>query len=259
MQQLEARGSREHLHRDMQRAVGARRAIGDRAGPRLRVLDEVLQRLPGRGGGHGEQGRVRQNAGHGGELRDLVGWRAGEEARRFRQHRQRGQRHQQGVAIRLGPGDGGIADGAAGPAAVVDDDGGLEQLFERLGDRPRREIGLSAGRKGHHHRDRARGPGRLGAGRSGEQGPGRRSGEAGEHVAAFHRYPPDAGSSWPACHRRRERRSGWMMADRGALCTLVPACKPCVEPQRPHPGGADQPLGFWPGRKATITAGSVSR
>src|SRR5258708_5102804 len=64
-----------------------------------------------------------------------------------------------------------IADRTTATAgAVVDDDGLAEDPLQRLRDRPRREIGLAAGREWDDHGDVARGIWALREGRVGERG-----------------------------------------------------------------------------------------
>ncbi len=178
---LDAGGGAEHLHRHVQRAVGAGRAIRNSARPRLHVIDEVLHGLPRRGGRHGQQRRVGQHAGDGPQLAHLVEGRAFLQTRRGRQHRQRRQRHEQRVAVGLRLGGGRVADGAAGTAAVLDHDRRLEHALQGVGHRTRGEVGLPAGRKGHDHGDIALGPAVLGDhGRRGKARQGRGEGQAGD-------------------------------------------------------------------------------
>ena len=160
MQQFDAGAGREHLHRDMQRAVGTGGAVGNLPRALLGVIDKILQRLPRRRGRHREQGRIGQHARDRRELRDFVGHRPVEQPVGLGQYRQRRQCHQQRVAVGLGARRLRIADRAAGAAgAVVDDDGLAEDFLQRRRHRPRREIGLAAGRKRHDHGDVA---GRIG-------------------------------------------------------------------------------------------------
>jgi len=62
------------------------------------------------------------------------------------------------VAVRLGARRRRIADRSpAAASAVVDDDGLAENPLQRQRHRPRRQIGLAAGRKRHDHGDVPRG------------------------------------------------------------------------------------------------------
>ena len=138
----------------MQRAVRPGRAIGDLARPLLRILDEILRRLPRRRGRHREQRGIGQHARDRHELRHFVGDGTVEQPVGFGQHRERGQRHQQRVAVGLGARRRSIADRSAGATgAVVDDDGLAENPLQRHRDGTRRKISLTAGRKRHDHGD----------------------------------------------------------------------------------------------------------
>ena len=161
VQELDAGGVGEHLHRHMQRPVRAGRAIRDLARSLLGVVHQFLQRFPRRVRRHPEHGGVGEHARDGRELRDLVGGRPSEQPLRLGEHGEGGERHQDRVAVGLGLGDGGVADGAAGAAAVLDDDRLAEDLLEGRRDRPRREVCLAARRERHHHGDIARGPAPL--------------------------------------------------------------------------------------------------
>ncbi len=92
-------GGAEDLHRDMERAVGAGRAVGDRLGLGLRVRHEIGDSLPWALGRHRQHRRIGKHARHGPQLGHLVKRCTFQQARCGRQHGKRRQRHQQGVAI----------------------------------------------------------------------------------------------------------------------------------------------------------------
>ena len=85
----------------------------------------------------------------------------------------RDRRHQDGVAVGLGPGHRGRADVAAGPAAVLDHDLLAQVPGHPRGDETRHEVGRAAGRERHDERD---GPARILA-----LSPGRSRHPPGEH------------------------------------------------------------------------------
>ncbi len=88
------------------------------------------------------------------ELRHLIGDGTVEQAVGLGHNRQRRQRHQQRVAVRLGARGGRIADRSAGASsAIVHDHGLAENALQRQRDRTRRKIGLSAGGKRDDHGD----------------------------------------------------------------------------------------------------------
>jgi hypothetical protein len=107
------------------------------------------------------------------------------------QHRERGQRHQQRVAVGLGARRRGIADGSTATAgAVVDDDRLAEDSLQRLCDGARRKIRLAAGRKRHDHGDVARGIG-LRESRARQHRQQRQCGSRAQDIASIHgRFPP---------------------------------------------------------------------
>ena len=82
------------------------------------------------------------------------------------------RRDQQGVAVRVGAGDGQGSKGATGAGAVLDHDRLVEELGHALAEQPGNEIGATAGRIGDDELDRLGRPVlRLGrAGRAGEHG-----------------------------------------------------------------------------------------
>jgi hypothetical protein len=82
-----------------------------------------------------------------------------------RVHREGGGVVQDVVAVRIGLGDDGFADGAAGAAAVFDDELLAEHLAELVVDDARGSVGAAGRRIRHHHPHRAVRPGilRLGA------------------------------------------------------------------------------------------------
>jgi hypothetical protein len=94
-------------------------------------------------------------------LADLVGRRAPEQPVRLGQDGEHGEADQDRVPVGRGARRCGVADGAAGAAAVVDDDATAEDLLERLRDGPAGEISLPAGRVGHDHVDVAGRPALL--------------------------------------------------------------------------------------------------
>ena len=57
---------------------------------------------------------------------------------------------QDGVAVRIGLGDDGFADGAAGAAAIFDDELLAEHLAELVVDDARGGVGAAGRRIGHH-------------------------------------------------------------------------------------------------------------
>ncbi len=162
MQQLDAGACREHFHRDMQRAVGPRRAVGNFARALPGIVDKILQRLPRRRGRHRQHGGIGQHPCHRCELRHFISHRTIEQPIRLRQHSQRRQCHQQRIAVRFGARRLGVADGSTGAAgAVVHHHRLAQDALQRQRHRPRREIGLAAGRERHDHGDGTRGPGAL--------------------------------------------------------------------------------------------------
>jgi hypothetical protein len=194
----------EHLHGDVECAVRARRTVGNLSRPRPGVGGEFRDILPRRAGVDGEQGRIGQHPRDGNELVDLVLRLTPHDAVRLRQHGQRGQGHQQCMAVGIGFRDGGIAERAAGTAAIVHDDGLAEQLLQRLGDRSGGEIPLPARRKRHDHADVLRGPGGLADGGRGKPRRAKssrtKSGRSGQEEPSVefslgHRVPPS-----DSCH-----------------------------------------------------------
>jgi hypothetical protein len=80
---------------------------------------------------------------------------------------------QQRVAIRIGLGDAGGAERAAGAADILDNDLLLQRIGHRLGDQTRHRIGRTTGREGDDDGDDARGIIVLRLRRHGEQGQSR--------------------------------------------------------------------------------------
>ena len=149
----------EDLHRHMQRAVHARRAVVDRAGLGLGRVDKVLQRLVGTVGAHDQHGGIGADQGDGRELVELVGSRPSLQAIGDRQHRDRRQRQQERVAVgRSARGLRG-AHRAAGAGLVHHHDRLLDQAAHHMGERPRGDVGHAARREGHEDLD---GLGRIG-------------------------------------------------------------------------------------------------
>ena len=89
------------------------------------------------------------------EVGDAV---VGDPLHQGRDHMARGGADQQGVAIRLGPCNGGGADGGGASRAAIHDEGLLQARLELLPQRPRHRVGRAAGRIGMDQGDGALGP-----------------------------------------------------------------------------------------------------
>ena len=172
----------EDLHRHVQRAVHARRAVVDRAGLGLRRVDQVLQRLVGTVGAHHQHGGIGADQRDRRELVELVGGRPSLQAIGHRQHRDRRQRHQDRVAV--GRGARGLrgAHRAAGAGLVHHHDRLLEQPAHHMGERPAGDVGHAARREGHDHLDRPR---RIGVLRHGRPAVPAAAGRAASSVRRF--------------------------------------------------------------------------
>ena len=132
VEQLDVRRRGEDLHRHVQRAVDARRAVVDRAGLGLRRVDQVLQRLVGTVAAHHQHGGIGADQRDRRELVELVGRRPALQAVGHRQHRDRRQRHQDRVAVgRRARGLRG-ADRAAGAGLVHHHDRLLQELAHHV-------------------------------------------------------------------------------------------------------------------------------
>ena len=154
VQQLHLGRRRQHGHGHMQRRVIARGRIADRPRPALRIRQEVVQILPGRGRRHHQEGRVRGEQRNRRQLVQLIGRGAPEQPRRFRQHGQGGQRHQQRMPIRRRPGDEAVAEFARGAGAIDHRHRLLPQPLQPRRHRPRHHIRLATRWKGDDHGER---------------------------------------------------------------------------------------------------------
>ena len=151
MKEFDAALRGDALHRDVQRAADARRAIGDLARIRLRVVEELLPGLPGAVRLHHHAEQVARQVDDVGEVAHRVPGRAA----RHHGVAEGGDRqlaHQVAVASLFRRHDL-RGHGAGGAAAVLDD--------HRLAEMPRRDfreraqlaVGRPAGRPGHDQAD----------------------------------------------------------------------------------------------------------
>ena len=161
--------------------AAAGRAALQLAGPRLRIGDELRQRLHRQLRADDQHLRRAETQADRGEiLRRIVG-------HPLHDQRVDGQRavraQQQRVPVRLGPGDDLGADIAAGACAVLDDDR-LAEAFRHAGDQHARQgVEVAAGAEGHHQAERPVGEAGL---RTGQRG----RGEAGARASAARRGIP---------------------------------------------------------------------
>ena len=164
----------EHFERQMlQRAVAGRRHV-DAVGRGLREGDDVGHGL------HRQRRRHHQDVRHQRYERDRVEVLVVVERQiriERRVDRERRGIVQHGVAVRIGFRDHRLADGAAGPATVFDDELLAEQFTEGAEDDARRGVGAAGRRIGHDHAHRPVRPGSLRAGRRAQQRHGRHSGQ----------------------------------------------------------------------------------
>jgi hypothetical protein len=188
--QLDPGGLLKHFVGNVGGAVVAGRAERDLAGSLLGVGDQVRQRIVGRCAQHREHARIGQHPRDRDELIKLVQRPAVEQAIRFRQDHDRGERHQQRVAVGLRPRRRRIADRATGALPIVDHDRTPEDFLQRRRHRPRGQVGLPAGRERNDHRDVARGPNlRVRCGRDEPEDKQRRD-HALQDIAVIHRHSP---------------------------------------------------------------------
>jgi len=153
---LEAGRLKEHLEGQVGGPVESGRGEGDFPGALLRVVDELLQGLPGPV--HDEDGRIGVEPRDPHELIPRVRGGPAEELVHLRGRGDADERDKEGVAVRLGHGRELRPHGARGTRLVDDDDGLLEEALEGRGERAAGEIGDAARREGIDDGD---GPGRV--------------------------------------------------------------------------------------------------
>ena len=146
-------GLEQHLRRHVRGAVGPGRREGDLARAPLRVVDEVLEILPGRLGVHHDDHGVGVQPRDAGELIAAERGRPPEDRVDFRQERDRRHGGQQRVPIGLGDGHRLHAHRAGGAGLVGDDDRLLEHALERRRQRASGEVRHTAGRERVDERD----------------------------------------------------------------------------------------------------------
>jgi hypothetical protein len=185
--QLDPGGLLKHFVGNVGGAVVAGRAERDLAGSLLGVGDQVRQRIVGRCAQHREHARIGQHPRDRDELIKLVQRPAVEQAIRFRQDHDRGERHQQRVAVGLRPRRRRIADRATGALPIVDHDRTSDDFLQRRRDGSCGQVRLSAGRERNDHRDVARGPGLRLRRRRGERRNERRGQRPLQEFSAMHR------------------------------------------------------------------------
>ena len=154
---LETRGMGEHLDRHVQGAIDTGGGKGQSIRLFLAIGHQVLQRLVRRLRAHHQHRRIGGDQRDRHELVAAVGRLAAEQLVRLGDDRDRGQRHQQRVAVGLGIGHRRHADRAACSGLVHDRHRLLEQFLHGLRSRPPGQIGDAARREGHDQGDRPRG------------------------------------------------------------------------------------------------------
>ena len=141
----------------MHGAVVARGAVIEFRGIPAHISNEILVSLPGGLGPHHQHSGVCGNPRNGLELIEFIAWRFAENPVGLRNHRNRGEGHQNGVAIRPCLGDMRKSDSATCASAILNHNALLQDAAHRLRHRPAHRVCHSARRKGHHHRDGPRG------------------------------------------------------------------------------------------------------
>ncbi len=159
-----------------------------------------------------EDGRVGGDERDRRELIDGEGRRPAEELVGLGDDRDRRQRQQQRVAVRLAGGDVLHAHRARGAGLVHDADGALQHLLHRRGHRARGEVRHAAGRKRRHEADRAGGI-RLVADR-GSRRDDRHDRHQDESAKHGHQFSPFSASA-----RRARQSSVFVTSGRSASST----------------------------------------
>ena len=161
---LDAGVLRQDFHGHVHGAVVAGRAVVDGARALPRVLDELLHRLPGRFGAHGQHCRVGGEACDGAQRIEREHLLAAQHHVGLRQHGERRQRQQHGVAVRGRLGGQAHADAAAGAGLVLDHHRLAQVARHRFGDGACHDVCEPARRERHDHGDGLGGVGGLGGG-----------------------------------------------------------------------------------------------
>ena len=136
---------------EMRLGAGARAAVAEGVGLRFRPRDQIGDRLDAGIGTHHEHvRRVHQLR----DRREVLDRIVGQVVEQRGVHRDRGRGHQQRVAVRLGARGLSHADVAGRAAAIFDDDALPERLRHEGRKDAADDVGRSARRERHDHRDR---------------------------------------------------------------------------------------------------------
>src|SRR5262249_31131916 len=150
----DARGAHQELGVEMMRHARPDRCERELPWPRLRVCDQLRQRMDGKRRIYEQYERHAREAGE----RNEIGWRIVGKLlvkRDIDRHR-RARRHEQHVSVGSGFGDGGRPDDGARPGPILDHEGLAEALLQPLGQHAGDDVGAAARREGHDDGDGAR-------------------------------------------------------------------------------------------------------